>query len=112
MVVPLSDVVIARVVESEVGRELQLGFVRGPAETAKPVPSRADDGLDRSRGDFRRPAPSALDARRCSPSSPPHPPTTVPAIAATAIQAFTGTDDSPPSAAHDHPAAAPMRGAV
>src|SRR5215208_6987223 len=57
MVVPLRDVVIARVVESEVGRDLQLGFVRGPAETAKPGPSRADDGLDRSRGDFRRPAP-------------------------------------------------------
>lgn len=57
MVVPLGDVEIARVVESEVDRELQLGFVRGPPETTKPVPSRADDGLDRSRGDFRRPAP-------------------------------------------------------
>src|SRR5687767_15071235 len=57
MVVPLGDVEIARVVESEVDRDLQLGFVRGPAETAKPGPSRADDGLDRSGGDFRRPAP-------------------------------------------------------
>jgi hypothetical protein len=92
MVVPLGDVEIARVVESEVDRELQLGFVRGPPRPPnpdRPVPTTV---LIVPGATFGGQLPSAFDARRCSPSSPPHPPATVPAIAATAIQAFTGTE--------------------
>ena len=113
MVVPLGDVEIARVVESEVDRKLQLGFVRGPPETAKPVPSRADDGLDRSRGDFRRPAPLGFRGA----------PLLAVVAAAPAGDGPGDRRDRNPglhrhgtthllARRHDHPAAAPMRGAV